>query len=296
MSDDGTILYYVKYEVYEDSTTLKLFVKNGDKEEKLGEYTDGNSLSVYLNSDFSEAVYSVTGKRGNFFLWTAEKEKQKLSSGFTAIYPFGKSEISNGKTVITPSESFANFTFYDNENTAKYIDKKYVCNDLSAKAEFFAVSGEIDKLYYVDKNEYLFMTDLKKMKTSDIASHVINFDISADGELLYYVNSDKELHCYTGSADKILSENVYAGKNGMSVTEGGYLYYLKDYTYESGTLCYLKNDGSEHIVEGAENVHDIIVDKDDSIYYRSDYGTISGVFDLYYGKGNKYSLIFDDIG
>ena len=296
VSDDGSFLYYVKYEIYEDNQVLKLFVKNGEKEEKLGEYSDGNGLSMYLNADFSETVFSVTGETGNFFLWTSLKEKQKLSSGFTAVYPFGKNEISNGKTVIAPTESFSGFVFYDNEKTAKYIDKKYVCNDLVVKADFFRVNADMSKLYFVDRNEYLFVTDLKKIETSDIASHVLNFDISVDGEMLYYVNSDKELHCYKGSSDKVISENADPGTRGLAVTEGGYLYYLKDYAYGSGTLCYLKNGGSEHVVKGTENVHDIIIDKGDNIYYRSDYGTISGTYDLYYGKAGKYELLFQNMG
>lgn len=295
VTDDGICCYYVKYEVYEDSQVLKLFVKNGEAEEKLGEYSDGNGLIMYFNKDFTQTVYSVTGKVGNFFLWTTEKEKQKISSGFTPIYTYGQFDIANGKTIIAPVDDFTRFVFTDNEKTAKMIDKKYICNDLAVTAEFFRLTPDKNHLYFVDKNEYLLVTDLKKIETSDIASHVINFDISADGKMLYYVNSDKELHCYDGG-DKVLSDNVHAGENGFAITQGGYIYYLKNYAYGSGTLCYIKNAGSEHIVEGAENVHDIIVDSDDNIYYRADYGTISGAYDLYYGKGTKFQKLFSSVG
>ncbi len=302
VSDDGSILYYVKYEIYNDGRALKLFVKNGDTEEKLGEYTDGNALSMYLNSTFSEAVFSVTGKDGNFFLWKAEKEKnensekQKLSVGFNPIYPKGLNETTSGRAVVVPDESFAVFAFCDNSGTASFIDKKFVCNSLSAKSDKFMIDTDYSRIYYVDSNEYLYVTDLKKYGTSSVASHVIGFDITYDGKTVYYIDSDNELHSFSGSSDEIIDNNVYHGENGFCVTEGGYFYYLKDYNYDSGTLYFLKNGGSSHKVEEAANVHDIIADKGDSIYFRADYGTISGDYTLYYGSANKYRSVYSNAG
>ncbi len=300
VSDDGNVLYYVKYEVYSDSIALKLFVRYGDKEEKLGEYTDGNDLSVYLNSTFTQAVFSVTGKDGNYFLWRLPEneeesiEKQKVSFGFNPIYPEGKIETVSGRAVVVPDDSFSLFAFCDNSGMASFIDKKFVCNSLSVKSDLFRIADDYSRLYYIDANEYLYVAELKKYSVTSLASHVIGFDITYDGKTVYYVDSDKELHEFSGNSDKTLDTNVHAGENAFCVTESGYFYYLKDYNYDSGTLYYLRNGGSPHKVEDAANVHDITPDREDSIYYRADYGTITGDYTLYYGSGNKYTSVYSN--
>ena len=75
-----------------------------------------------------------------------------------------------------------------------------------------------------------------------------------------------------------------------------YLYFLQKYNFGSGTLCYVKGDGTPKVLEDVSNVYDIAYDQDNCIYYRANYGTISGTYDLFYGKAKKYTKVFEHMG
>lgn len=297
VSDDGLRFFYVKYDKMDDVWIQKLFAKNGEDEIKLDEFADGNKLSVYLNLDYSQIIYSITGKNGSFFICGEDGEKSKISNGYTPIYPYGMREVVSGKAVLTPYETFSKTVFSNAASTAQYLDGKNVSADLGATGSLFRISPDGKTLYYLDKDEYLYSCTVRKINKKEIASHVMTFELSADGEYLYYINSDNQLHSVKGNKDTLHAENVYTSKTvGLAVTDGGYVYFLQDYAYGSGTLCYLKGDGAVHVLNEINNVHDLAADVGEYIYYRSDFGAISGTYDLYYGKGKKYTKLFEKLG
>ncbi len=297
VSDDGMTYYYVKYDNLDNVWIQKLFANNGANEIKLDEFADGNKLSVYLNLDYSQIVYSITGRAGSYFICGADGEKNKISNGYTPIYPYGMREVSSGKAVLTPYESFSKTVFCNAASSAQYLDGKNVSSDLGASGVSFRVSPDGKTVYYLDKDEYLYACTVRKVNKKEVAAHVMTFDLSADGEYLYYVNSDNQLHAVKGNKDTILAENVYTSNTvGLAVTDGGYVYFLQDYSYGSGTLCYVKGDGAIHVLSEINNVHDLAADVGEYIYYRSDFGAISGTYDLYYGKGKKYTKLFEKMG
>lgn len=297
VSDDGLHVYYVKYDKMEDVWIQKLFARNAEDEIKLDEFADGNLLSVYLNLDYSEIIYSITGKSGAYFICGTDGEKSKIAKGFSPIYPYGQREVVSGKAVLTPYPTFSKTVFCNAAGSAQYIDGKNVTSDLGADGSSFRISPDGKTIYYLDKDEYLYSCTVRKVSKKEIAAHVMTFELSADGEYLYYVNSDNELHCVKGNKDTLCAENVYTSKTvSLAVTDSGYLYFLQDYAYGSGTLCYLKGDGGVHVLNEYNNVHDLAADVGDYIYYRSDFGAITGTYDLFYGKGKKYTKLFEKMG
>lgn len=297
VSDDGLCLYYVKYDKLDEVWIQKLFAKNGENEIKLDEFADGNKLSVYLNLDFTQIVYSITGRSGVYFICGEDGEKAKISNGYTPIYPYGMREVSSGKAVLTPYESFSKTVFCNASGAAQYLDNKNVSSDLGANGTSFRVSPDGKTVYYLDKDEYLYSCTVRKVSKKEIAPHVMTFELSADGEYVYYINSDNELHAVKGNKDTTCADNVYTSKTvGLAVTDGGFVYFLQDYAYGSGTLCYIKGDGAFHVLSEINNVHDLAADVGEYIYYRSDFGAISGSYDLYYGKGKKYTKLFEKMG
>ena len=297
VSDDALHVCYVKYDKMDEVWIQKLFLRNGENEIKLDEFADGNMLSVYLNADYSQIIYSITGKAGAYFFCGPDGEKSKISKGYTPIYPYGQREVVSGKAILTPYATFAKTVFMNASGVAQYMDGKCVSIDLGASGTTFRVSPDGKTIYYLDKDEYLYSCAVRKIDKKDIASHVMAFELSADGEYLYYVNSDNELHCVKGNKNTLLAENVYTSKTvALAATDSGHLYFLQDYAYGSGTLCYVKGDGAVHVLNEINNVHDLASDVGEYIYYRSDFGAITGTYDLYYGKGKKYTKLFEKMG
>ena len=296
-SDDCQRIYYIKFDKMEEVWIQKLFARNGENEIKLDEFVDGNKLSVYLNTDYSQIVYSITGKSGAYFFCGADGEKSKLSGGYTPIYPYGQRETASGKVILTPYETFSKTVFRNAAGAAQQIDGKYLTVDLGASGTMFRVSPDGKTVYYLDENESLNSCVMRKIVKKEIAQHVMTFELSPDGEYLYYVDSDNKLHCVKGSKDTPVADDVYTSKTvGLAVTESGHVYFLQDYAYGSGTLCYLKGDGAIHVCSDINNVHDLAADTGEYIYFRSDFGQITGTYDLYYGKGKKYTRLFEKMG
>ncbi len=296
VSDDGKRCYFVKFEKMEEDTWVqKLFVRFGDAEIKLAEYADANLLQMYLNSDLSQVVFSTTGSEGAFYYCDDAMEKVKMVQGFKPVYAFAQKEVAMGKTILTPFESFTRQVFIDAVGTAQYLDSKHNCVNIGASGTFFRITPDGKTLYYVDDAKKLYSCIVRKLSKKDIASDVMNFDISADGKILYYITSDNKLHCFTGK-DTVLAEGVYTVGNGLTVTDGGYLYFLVNYNYGKGTLCYVKGDGTPKVLEKIGSVHDIAYDQDDCIYYRDSYNMITGTYNLYYGKTKKYTKVFEHMG
>ena len=295
-SDDGSHVYYVKYEAIEDGWVQKLFSKVGETEAKLGEFTDGKRLCVYVNRDCSQIVFSFTGKDGAFFHYGLTEEKVKLANGYTPVILSDVHLVANGRSTIVPLDTFTKSAFVRADGMVQYSDQKMNCLDTGASGSILRLTPDLKSLYYLQSDGTLGVCTLRKADKKDLAFNVMNFDLSADGKTVYYVNSDNILHAYSGSRDTVLAENVYAPGSGLCVTDGCYLYFLQNYSYGNGTLCYLKGTGKPRVLTEIDNVHDIAADTDDNIYYRSNYGTISGTYDLYYGKQKKYNLIFKDMG
>ena len=298
VSDDALQYYFVKYDNIEDVWVQKLFVKAGENAEvKLGEFADGNLLSLYLNRDYSQAIYSVTGKKGSYFFYSTDHDKEKVSSGYVPIYAYGLREVMSGKAVITPLETFAKTCFRDASSTAQYLDGKYICKNTGALGNAFRVSPDGKTMYYLDTEGDLYSCVLRKLDKKKIAEHVMTFELSADGSVVYYVNADNKLYCVKGSKVTPAAENVYtSGGSGLVVTDAGYLYFLQNYAYGNGTLCYLKGDGKARSIDSIKNVHDLAADVGEYIYYRSDYSAITGTYNLFYGRGKKYTKILEKLG
>lgn len=296
ISNDTLHMCYVKFERLSDVWVQKLFAKLGETDTLLGEFSDGNLLQLYVNQDFTEIIYSLTGSNGNYFFYAADHDKEKLSVGYTPIYSFGLRDVCSGRAVISPLASFAKSFFSDAYGTAQYIDDKYVCVNTGAVGVTFRVNSDGKTLYYLDKDEYLYSCSVRKLQKAEIDSHVMTFELSADGDYLYYINSDNELHCVKGGKNTLLAEKVNAPKDrAMAVTDDGYVYFLQNYSLGSGTLCYLKKDGKPTVVDSINNVYRIVADTDGSVYYYSDYSAISGTFDVYYGKSKKYTQLLEKV-
>lgn len=295
VSDDGTRLYYIKFEYVDSCWIMKFFFKNGENEIKLGEFADMNRFVAYLNKDCSALIFGISGRNGNFFYCDGETEKVKLASGYNPLYVYGAHEVQNGKVILAPVAQFAKTVFTDASNTVRYLDGKLNCVDTGVSGTMFRLSPDGKTVYFMDENSMLCSCDVRKANRKELASHVMNFDISADGKTVYYLTSDNELYCRSGSKNVLAAENVYAKGSGLCVTEGGYLYFLKDYAYGNGTLCYIKGSGKAKVLEEIHNVHDLAADRGNAIYYRANFSSLSGAYDLYYGEGKKFACILKEL-
>lgn len=295
VSDDGTRLYYVKYEFVDECWIMKFFSRNGENEIKLGEFADMNRFVAYLNKDCSELIFGISGKNGNFFYCDGESEKMNISTGYNPLYVYGAHEVQSGKAIIAPVEKFAKTVFIDSANGIRYLDGKMNCVDTDISGTMFRLSPDSKTVYYLDENGMLCSCAVRKPARKEIAVHVMNFDLSADGKTLYYLTSNNELYCHSGSKDTLAAENVYAKGSGLCVTEGGYLYFLKDYAYGNGTLCYIKGNGKAKVLEDINNVHDLAADTGNAIYYRANFSSLSGAYDLYYGEGKKFTCLLKEL-
>ena len=195
-----------------------------------------------------------------------------------------------------PLDTFAKTAFVRADGAVQYIDGKIQCTDTGAVGKSFRITPDGKTVYFLDAKGTLNACVVRKSDTRAVATNVMNYDLSADGSIVYYVNTDNELHVFVGGKDTRAAENVYAPGDGLCVTDGGYLYFLENYTYGNGTLCYMKGAGKVRVLSDINDVHDIAADTQDNIYYRGNYGTISGTYDLYYGRQKKYTILFKDMG
>ena len=295
VSDDGLRLYYVKYEFVDECWIMKFFSKNAENEMKLSEFADMNRFVVYLNKDCTALIFGISGRNGSFFYCDGESEKVNISNGYNPLYVFGAHEVQDGKAILAPVEKFAKTVFINAANEIQYLDGKMNCVDTDIVGTMFRLSPDSKTVYYLDENGMLCSCAVRKPVRREIANHVMNFDLSADGKTLYYLTTNNELYCHSGSKDTLAAENVYAKGSGLCVTEGGYLYFLKDFTYGNGTLCYIKGNGKAKVLEDINNVHDLAADTGNAIYYRANFSSLSGAYDLYYGEGKKYTCLLKEL-
>ena len=296
LTSDNSYTYYLKYETNLDREVVKLFVKNADSETKLGEFADLKGVAIYLSSDCSQAIFTLNGDDGNFFISVNGSEKKKLSTGFAPVFSYGNALMpceGAVRTFFCPTATFAGLVFTDSASVVRSLDEAFACIDVSDNSTDVRTVSDSSAVYYLDTNEYLYFCPVSNItKAQQIADHVTAFDVSKDNKKLYYINGDSELHCVSGDKDNLISNNVYK----MWLSTDGTVYFLESYSKGSGTLFYSANGAEKSPVAGADNVLDVITDYSESIYYRSDYSDASGSFDLWYCCNGESSKIIEDIG
>ncbi|MCR5485209.1 MAG: zinc ribbon domain-containing protein [Clostridiales bacterium] len=298
VSDNAEYIYYLKFERYTDGDIIKLFAKHGSDEIKLAEFAALSELKIYTNRDMSEIIYGTNGIEGNFFSSKKAAAKKKLSNGFNFICPPDKNVTQCGLAAICPVDSFSTKFFTDSSSALYIMNSSFSPTLVSSEVKDVMTNKKGDKLFYLDGNEYLYKSSIKRLgKAEKLSDHAVRFTITPDGEKIYYINGDSELHCIMNDTDNLIAKKVYnsASSNNLRMSSDGTLYFLTDYSYGSGILSYCKNGKESIEIKDATDVHDVITDMSENIYYRSDYSAVTGTFDLYYGKNSKFKLIYEDI-
>ncbi|MCL2507944.1 MAG: hypothetical protein FWF05_02075 [Oscillospiraceae bacterium] len=295
MTENASMIYYLKYEGFDDTQVIKLFVKKtGESEVKLGEFAHLPDLCTYFSSDFSELVFSVNGDAGNFFISANGADKKRLSGGFKPVY--GVSDPEHDRTAVLPVKtSFAETFYLDAASDLYMINAETLSPALAAQNVSAAKTADSGKtLYYIDGNDSLYRCKAANISGgTKLAGHVRRFAASDDGKRVYYLNSDGELRCLQGGEDFVVSEKIYDTGRDLWVV-GSTVYFLEDYSNGSGILYYSADGKAKKAVSGADNVYDVRVDMSGGVYYMSDYSEVSGSYDLFYGKEDVFSQVVTD--
>lgn len=297
MSDNAEYVYYLKYESGIDGEIIKFFAKGSESEIKLGEFGDASKLSLYLNNTRNEAVFSLNGKDGNYFISVSCSEKRRVSTGFKPVLSYGNQATrvygTECSVFACPVDSFGRTPFTDASDTLYYMDINFAATEVCAGVESARVSSKGNMLFYIDSSEFLYSCPVESLSSKNkLASHVSKFEISPDGAKCFYIDGDKSLYCLSGDKTSLVGSDV----NELWVTSKGTVYFLENFTFGSGTLFCSKNGIDKKEVNGADNVSSVIPDYSDKVYYCSDYSSVSGTFDLWYGGEDTFTKLFDDLG
>ena len=297
LSDNAEYVYYLKYESGIDGDIIKFFAKSAETETKLGEFGDAFGLNMYLNASASEVLFSLNGEDGNYFVSVGCAEKKRVSTGFSSVLPYGNQTMTVNGTdsgvSICPVETFAGTAFTDAAGALYALDQSFTATEVCKNVSNARISSGIDTLYFIDGSDFLYSCPMEDLSSkTKLSSHIKKFEISPDGGRCFYIDGDKALYCFDGKEAVQLGSDI----SDLWVTRNGTVYFLENFTFGSGRLCYSKNGVEKVAVSGADNVSSVIPDYSDKVYYCSDYSTVSGTFDLWYGSGNTFTKLFDDLG
>ncbi len=297
LADNAAYVYYLKYETGVDGDIIKLFVKSPESEIKLGEFGGASSLCMYLNDTASEILFSQNGTNGNFFISVGGTDKKRISTGFTPVLSYGNQTMTvpgtDSVVAVCPLKTFANTAFTDGADTLYYLDQSLAATEVCKSAANVRISSSGRLLYYIDGSEFLYScpSDDLTLKLK-ISSQVNTFEISPDGSRCCYINDDHALYSFDGEESTQLGSDI----NNLWMASNGTVYFLEDFALESGRLYFSKKSGEKAAVSGADDVSSVILDHSDKVYYRSDSGTLSNSFDLWYGSEDVFTQVFDDFG
>ncbi|MDO4800252.1 MAG: hypothetical protein Q4A52_07040 [Bacillota bacterium] len=278
VSDNANYIYYVK----QRNSDYTLYVKPGKKDEiKL--LNDIGKIS--FNVDLSEVL--VSNNKGTY-LSRRGQEKQKINSGtdhslllnYDTVHRY-LSEF----TRIVGVPTFSNRIIRTGENIWKIDPKGEGSKKINSRARLAFLNKNSDLLFVLqndDLNVY-FPNNLQKEKVQ-YAEDVLTFNLSDDGKMIAYVNSDYELMVKKGPNDKgkRIADDIELrnGYGEMLFAPNGTLFFVSE------DELYMSRNGGEK--QRIKEISDVL-----SIYRNGKFIYVMTEDDTYIGTGDgKFKKLF----
>lgn len=250
VSDNGKLIYF--YSAEKDSVYVQ---KKGKEAQKIASETNGYSIRMMFNADYTEVLYNANG----WYISANGNEKVKLASG--ALSTIGGIEQhyeifqTNKSTIcVIPVDTFVKQYILTESGEFSYINKKYETVKLYDDVSSYLTTASNDTVYVKTKDDSLYRSEGYKSNFKKVADDVESFVITSDGEKCYYTNDDDALMYVkgTGKAKKI-ADDVDA----LAITADDHVLFLCEVTKSGGTLYSSKNGGKKKLI--SEDVKDFVV-------------------------------------
>lgn len=269
------------YLYYRDADRLYAQKRKKDGE-KLA--SDLGSVSVFVNADCTELMYTVDGKA---YLSVKAGEKEKVSNDSVsdlllpsdALQDDMRHTTANGYTrVYYTGVDTLEEQLYMTEGDISYLNGKKEMNTVASSVLGYEIASDGESLVYVDySGDVNRVTKFSKggeKKTIKEDAEATAVYASGDLKYVYYVNEDDELYCIKGKKAKKLADDV----TDVAVSGDGRLCY---YVIEYEEFCYSKKNGKKKSILSEddvyiscerimENVLVAIMNDDESTYYFMD--------------------------
>ena len=274
ISNGGRHIYYCRMDMRNNQASFHIRTARDDN--RLAPNT--NSISIILNADYSEIIYTVR----DYTVREDSDERQEELRTYISRNGSERERIRDFviRSLLTPQgtptrayknvfsditvvglSSFSSFVAVTDSGLA-YVS---VSNNLFSNAipgstgnvSRAQISSDGKTLYYINNSNRLSSIDptVAGAERNEIARNVYSFTLSGDGRSIYYVNDDAELYhvrsngSQTKVADDVQYDRIVASSSGNRV------FFLVEYSYDrGGELCYSNNGSRRAKVAGADDV------------------------------------------
>lgn len=294
-SNDGNTIYGLgedkKSESYIDEMLGVYDLKAGSSMKLSNSVED-----LLLNSNHNELLFAFESK---YYLSIDGEERIKIGN-YTYLRPILPDNASSmGTQFVSAVNSFiGTLMVYCEDGTygVGYIDENYemqeVIKNIGSYRNCVSLTDDYNTVYYI-RNESLYMATRElNFEPEKLISDVEYYQISSDGKKIYYVNSDNELLCRYKDEDKMIAEDV--STYSLSITDKGTLFFLTDYSDDSGIL-YRCSDGKNK-VRVADDVYTVYVYPEYIKYYTEIDSNNEYTMDIYISTNEKdFKKVADDV-
>lgn len=302
ISDNAKFIYYAKVYSLDDEDVV-LYVKTSKNNIKLGEIDTGSThITCLFNNDYSELIYSFDNKS---YITVDGKDKQKLGNremhgmlqrkgaqAKSESFPF------LGFRMVYSMDTFAGTAMQTSDYEIVYLNNNYEVSKIASDVMQYAVAVDGKTLAYIsDGSLYVAKIGPDAAENAieiDSMEDVTEIDISADGSLLYYINSEDELYCLKGkdfSKSKKIADDVYNAGYCFDGDNSNF-FFLVDFIKDSGTLYVSKNGGERKRVAGSTDTAKLISNGIKTYVYAN---AEDGLCDLYTIEGTELKLLASGI-
>ncbi len=265
VSDDLQMIY-----VLSNDNSLYMLDENGEMTAKI--CSEVKADMFFLSADMSSIVFSD----GTYtYISTEGKSRNRLVEAI-AMPANGKALYSDSQGKTTVSYNLFDTFYYsaegENVGSLYYIDKNFARTDVARNVLTYIITEE-NSVVYLTSDYEIFKYD--SGKTTLLHSDAYHMMATSDGKYVYFINSASELFCiknrkitlvaqnvrkiYMTKSDKLLfinrdeelfsvtgrkagdkiDDNVYA-----CVCSGSSVFYMKNYSSQSGVFELYGSDGS----------------------------------------------------
>lgn len=291
LSNNCNYIYYLKQN--DDKSSGSMYVKKGETETKL---STSMISSLYLNSDYSEILFTVDGKT---YISKDGQDKQKLSNSETKYFLLPRYTAFKFLNTINYSsyfysyvygvKTFAGKTFVDSDDKLIYInDKLEPVKKFSISNLIYANTNSSGKNVFYLNGEDLYRCDVSNTESEIIklGENVQSYITSPDGSSVYFINTDQELWYVNNSLQPVkISDDV--GGTLVFSNSGNKVFFLTDYSSSDGGVLNYSDNGRDKVK--VAGVSDIIYmySTVNGVFLYANYNSNDNTADIYKSNGNE---------
>ncbi len=277
VSDGGKYVYYTKMDTA--TYAYSLYIKTADQEVQLSDEL-GFGTVCYLNKDYSQLIFSSND--ASYFVKDASEKVKIADKNFydviAPMYSQGKYEYTGGVYIQSFCQTdLKDIVFINDNGIFNYTGEGEAINIAETNSYYARITSDGKTLFYLDSSANL----KKKVIASEgdaeqIATNVMLFDISLNGDTVYFVTNDNKLNMLKNGEEKPISEDVI---NLVTKEDGKEVYFI------SGGKLYSSSNGGEKELITEENTM-IIYAGVNGVYYMTGKDETS-LIDVYFSSDGK---------